>query len=195
MNVNLDIHFINQVDNEILRFQKSDDEFRQDLARGLDIVGINDNLSNASTSINNNVKMFLGACTRHNILFPVNYLMADDLNCYLRHIYFQELNDPIEKISTNVNAYLDKNGIYRLIHHKEYISRLRDLLKDAVSEYNIITNTLYNFNINKEGDKVVDYIINDELDDDIIHRVIACHTIYHEKMNNEEVLEKIKQKI
>ena len=188
LDIDLDALFVGKVHNEVNSFMTKDEEFREQILKGGEILGITPQLSNASIALNNSVNFFLSDCKKNGIITPLNSIIAYDLCCYLENMYFEGLSDSIDTLNKAIEDYMKKNGLSRLLHSGTYYKDICEALRYHIGTYNYICNKMYEYNINKNGERVVSYVLTDTQDK---HEVIRSHKAYHTKMNNNNVLEKL----
>lgn len=188
LDIDLDSLFIGSVHEEVDRFKKRDEEFREQIIKGGKILEITPQLSNASIALNNVVNFFLSDCRKNGIITPLNSIIAYDLCCYLENMYFEGLNDSVDTLNKSIEEYMQRNGLSRLLHSGTYYRDICEALRYHIGTYNYICNRMYDYDINKTGERVVSYALH-EADDKL--EVIRSHRAYHEIMNNTKVLEEI----
>ena len=94
----------------------------------------------------------------------------------------------LEGIFIDINK---RSVISKLLKRKELTKDLYIKRKDLIKEYNRIADYIYEFDMSKDGDKVLEYALG-EVEEEHHYKVVDYHRVYHEKMNNILMLEKIK---
>ena len=190
LDIDLDSLLKSKIHEEVLDFSDKDCEFRNQILKGGEVLGIVPQISNASTSLNNNINFFLSSCKRNGVIVPINTIIGYDLCMYLEHMYFEGLSDSIDTINASIKEYLQRNGLSRLLHSGTYYKDICEALRYHIGTYNYISNKMYSYDINKNGERVVSYILTDAKDK---HEVLRAHKLYHEKMHNYKVLEELEK--
>ena len=189
--VSLDESTKHALSDEIESFGISDNELRETILSSGKLFDTRDEMSCTSIYLNNKITSEIRNCNQHGILFPVNYLVLSDLLNYLEFYYYNSLQRPmaeLEGIFIDINK---RSVISKLLKRKELTKDLYIKRKDLIKEYNRIAEYIYDFDMSKDGDKVLEYALG-EVEEEHHYKVIDYHRVYHEKMKNILMLDKIK---
>ena len=184
--------FMNGLNKEINTFAKSDDNVRESLIQGGKLIGIDRELPRLNVTLNNKVKLFLSESRKKDILFPIDVLMANDLCMYLESLFYKTLDEPIENINQTMINYNRSTLLKRLFNYHKYYESLLKSVSQAMTDYSTLDNTMFYFDINRDGDRVLDFALDAcKEDSKVLHKVIDCHESFHKKMDNPKMLEYI----
>ena len=111
LDIDLNAMFVDKIHDEVEDFKAKDAEFRDEIIRSGQVVGITPQISNASTALNNNINFFLSSCRRNGILTPLNTIIANHLCEYLENMYFEGLADSVDAINVSVEKYTGNRAV------------------------------------------------------------------------------------
>ncbi len=189
--IDLDSATKNNVLDELNRFSVHDEELRTTIVESGKTFDTFDRLDPASTYLSNTIMREIRNCRKNGILFPVNYLMIYDILYYLEHYYYYNLDPVMDRLGSSLTDYSNLNVIKRFLHGSKYSLEVLGKRLELISKYNSVADYINLFDISKDGDKVLDYAL-ESTDFQSHHKVIGYHRAYHEKMNNVDMLRKIK---
>lgn len=189
--IDLDSATKQNVLDELNRFSVHDESLRTTIVESGKTFDSFDRLDPAATYLSNTIMREIRNCRKNGILFPVNYMMIYDILYYLEHYYYHNLDAAMDDLGTALTDYTNLNIIKRFLHGTKYSLDVLEKRLELICKYNNVADYINLFDITRDGDKVLDYAL-ESTDFQSHHKVIGYHRAYHEKMNNVDMLRKIK---